>query len=52
MRKPIQFKLNLPAEVKEWLAAEAAKNLRSQSAEVVACLKAAMARTEAPTINA
>ena len=39
-----QMKINLPAEIKTWLAAEAAKNLRSQSAEIVFALKEKMER--------
>lgn len=38
----IQFKLVLPADVKDWLKAEAKRNLRSQSAQVVLCLRQAM----------
>lgn len=37
-----QFKVNIPEEVKQWLAAEAAKNLRSQTAEVILALKEKM----------
>ena len=37
-----QMKINLPAEIKAWLAAEAAKNLRSQSAEIIFALKEKM----------
>lgn len=40
--KPKQFKLNLPSDVKTWIEAQAAKNLRSQGAEIVACLRAHM----------
>ncbi len=46
MQQAIQFKLNLPADVKSWLEAQAKQNIRSQGAEVVACLRAAMARAE------
>ncbi|GGE04818.1 hypothetical protein SAMN05421774_101804 [Gemmobacter megaterium] len=46
MQEAIQFKLNLPPDVKIWLECEAKKNIRSQGAEVVACLRAAMARAE------
>lgn len=38
----IQFKLVLPLDVKDWLKAEAKRNLRSQSAQVVLCLRQAM----------
>lgn len=39
-----QFKLNIPEEVKRWLADEAAKNMRSQTAEIVLALKEKMGR--------
>ncbi len=42
--KTTQFKLNLPADVKAWLEEEAVRNLRSQGAQVVTCLRAAMSR--------
>ncbi len=45
--KTTQFKLNLPADVKAWLEEEAVRNLRSQGAQVVSCLRAAMSRQEA-----
>ncbi len=44
--KTTQFKLNLPADVKAWLEEEAMRNLRSQGAQVVTCLRAAMSRQE------
>ena len=44
--KTTQFKLNLPADVKAWLEEEAVRNLRSQGAQVVSCLRAAMSRQE------
>lgn len=37
-----QFKMVLPADVKQWLARTAAKNLRSQSAEIVLALREKM----------
>lgn len=43
------FRLRIPSDVKAWIAAESAKNLRSQTAEIVFLLKQAMARTEQPT---
>ena len=43
--KTTQFKLNLPADVKAWLEEEAVRNLRSQGAQVVSCLRAAMSQT-------
>ena len=44
--KTTQFKLILPADVKAWLEEEAVRNLRSQGAQVVTCLRAAMSRQE------
>lgn len=44
--KTTQFKLILPADVKAWLEEEAVRNLRSQGAQVVTCLRAAMLRQE------
>lgn len=41
----VQFKFNLPENVKAWLVHEAARNLRSQSAEVTLALLEKMART-------
>lgn len=46
-RKPLQ--LRLPAEVKDWLHAEAERNGSSQNSEVIRALRAAMARTSAET---
>jgi hypothetical protein len=40
----MQFKPNLPENVKAWLAGEAARNLSSQSAEVILALLEKMAR--------
>jgi len=47
MRQPIQFKLNLPEDVKLWIAERAKANVRSQGSEVVAIIRAAMAQAEA-----
>ena len=44
--KAKQFKLIIPADVKAWLEAEAKKNLRSQSAQIVSCLRAEMSKGE------
>lgn len=44
--KVIQFKMNLPADVKEWLKQEARRNLRSQSAQIVMCLRREMERQD------
>ncbi|MCA0961150.1 DNA-binding protein [Salipiger bermudensis] len=41
-----QFKLNLPADVKAWLAEQAKNNLRSQSQEVVLALREKMTAQE------
>lgn len=38
-----QFKLNIPENIKEWLALEAKNNMRSQTAEIVLALKEKMA---------
>ncbi|MFN3276107.1 MAG: Arc family DNA-binding protein [Paracoccus sp. (in: a-proteobacteria)] len=45
----VQFKLNLPADVKAWLREQAAKNVRSQGSEIVACLRERMERQDAQT---
>ena len=42
--KTVQFKLNLPSDVKTWLEEEAVRNVRSQGSQVVSCLRAAMSR--------
>lgn len=39
-----QFKLNIPSDVKDWLAEQADKNLRSQTAEIVLALREKMKR--------
>lgn len=44
MQEKTQFKLVLPTDVKEWLAAQAVKNIRSQSGEIVAILRQRMAQ--------
>jgi hypothetical protein len=44
--KAKQFKLIIPADVKAWLESEAKKNLRSQSAQIVSCLRAEMSKGE------
>lgn len=48
--KPIQFKVNLPPDVKEWLEEEAHRNVRSQGAQIVACLRHAM-RDQTPMVR-
>ncbi|UVC08660.1 Arc domain-containing protein [Rhizobium sp. TH2] len=42
----VQFKIKLPEHVKGWLAAEANRNMRSQSAEVVLAIKEKMIRQQ------
>ena len=42
-----QFKMMIPKDVKDWLASQAKKNLRSQSQEVVLALREKMAAEEA-----
>lgn len=37
-----QFKINLPEDVKRWVAERAAGNLRSQSAEIIFALRQKM----------
>jgi hypothetical protein len=44
--KIVQFKMNLPADVKEWLKQEARRNLRSQSAQIVMCLRREMEKQD------
>ncbi len=39
-----QFKLNIPDDVKDWLAEQARCNMRSQTAEIVLALKEKMGR--------
>ena len=39
-----QFKLTIPTEIKEWLADQAERNLRSQSAEIILALREKMER--------
>jgi len=41
-----QFKIAIPLEMKRWLAIEAAKNMRSQSAEVLVSIRERMERQE------
>lgn len=49
-RKPMQ--LRLPPDLKAWIKAESDRNGSSQNSEVIRAIRAAKARTEAPTINA
>ncbi|QCM09097.1 Arc family DNA-binding protein [Agrobacterium tumefaciens] len=39
-----QFKVNLPTDVKEWLAEQAKANLRSQTSEIILALREKMQR--------
>lgn len=48
-RHPAQFKLRVPADVKEFLAAEAERNASSQSSEIVRAIRERMERTKAAT---
>ncbi|AUQ74751.1 Arc domain-containing protein [Phaeobacter piscinae] len=41
-----QFKMVIPKDVKDWLADQAKKNLRSQSQEIVLALREKMASQE------
>lgn len=42
----VPFKFNLPADLKRWLEQEAKREVRSQGAQVVYCLRAAMQQAE------
>lgn len=44
MKNVTQFKINLPSEVKHWLAEQAEKNMRSQTSEIILALKEKMSR--------
>lgn len=39
MSDVVPLKINIPTEIKNWLSAEAKRNLRSQSAEIVLALR-------------
>lgn len=41
-----QFKITMPLEMKQWLAVEAARNMRSQSSEVLVAIREKMERTK------
>ncbi len=41
-----QFKIVMPLEMKRWLAMEAAKNMRSQTAEVLLAVREKMDRVQ------
>jgi len=38
-REKVQLKINLPADVKLWLEAQARQNLRSQTSEVILAIR-------------
>lgn len=40
------FKIAIPLEIKRWVAVEAAKNMRSQSSEILVALREKMERTQ------
>lgn len=40
MKETVQFKLNIPADLKHWLEEQARANIRSQGAEIIAILRA------------
>lgn len=44
----VQFKLKLPPDVKQWVALEAARNMRSQAAEIILAVRAKMAAGTGP----
>lgn len=45
----MQFKIAIPTEMKRWLAIEAARNMRSQSAEILVAIRERMERQTAAT---
>ncbi|MTH36653.1 Arc domain-containing protein [Paracoccus limosus] len=47
MQQQVQFKLNIPTDVKSWVEEKALANLRSQGAEIVACLREKMQAADA-----
>lgn len=50
VRETVQFKLAMPSDVKDWLAARAASSLRSQSAEIILILRERMNRAGAADV--
>lgn len=46
-----QFKLSLPNDVKQWVEARAAQNMRSQGAEIIFMLKERMQGQSDPEAN-
>ncbi|WP_083599374.1 Arc family DNA-binding protein [Shimia gijangensis] len=51
MSESVQFKIKLPSDVKEWIALQAARNLRSQSNEIILAVREKMEREAANTTN-
>jgi hypothetical protein len=49
MSDPVQMKIRVPAEIKEWLEAQAALHQSSQASEVVRAVRERMARSEQVT---
>lgn len=47
--KLVPYKLNLPEDVKQWIAAQAAKNLRSQSNEIILAIREKMEAEQSTT---
>lgn len=48
----IQYKFNMPEDLKRWVALESAKNLRSQSATIIHILREKMKREQEQTADA
>jgi hypothetical protein len=46
MRGDHQMKIRMPVEMKDWLEREAARNLRSLTAEIVVSIRERMERTK------
>ncbi|WP_428029816.1 hypothetical protein [Ancylobacter sp.] len=52
MTTQVQFKMNLPADIKRWVAIEAAKNMRSVTKEIIFILSERMAATTGASLQA
>lgn len=52
MAQSQQFKLNIPVDLKRWVAAEAAKSMRSQSAQIIFLLREKMQTTAGNSLQA
>lgn len=46
-----QFKLNIPPELKDWIAAQAAANVSSQNSEIIRAIRERMERTSCTSNN-